>query len=488
MFPRRILPSKTARIGAAILTALILVAGGAGTALGSGMPETGQQMTWQPAAASQISAQSPIDALTPADALGVQVIATSQFLSGASTVRNAGARFVHMGIEWRQLAPTDITPASYDWSQFDLALSLANSLGYSVVVTLGGNPCWAAQYNRGPINRVPLSRWTEYVSAVVQRYRTGVTIWAIYNEPDVVSFTRDPSHPDCMGELQAAAFGDHPAEYVQTLQAAYQAIKTVDPDATVLLGGLAYDNFVSEGGPFNPDFLDQILTRGAAIYFDVMNFHYYPEYDWRWEGITGLPGLIGKASELRRILRNHGVDRPIVCTELGDSSGGIYAGDPRTEGTQSQAVIKYFTRAIAAGIRIGIWYNMNDYVGPGDPFRNHGLLYADLTAKPSLSAFHTLADNLAGQTFIRALASNEMGASNLEGYLFWDPSRGEELRILWSRDGTNQTITLPPGVTSVVDKYGSPVVFGATLAVNTEPRLITRNLTTRQAFLPLIAK
>ena len=489
MSPLRTLLSRTSPLGAIILTTFVVFAGGSSPALGSALAALAGTRPQPHPAGAPISATSAIDSLTPADALGVQVIATSHFLSGASTVKSAGAQFVHLGIEWRQLAPTDITPDAYNWSQFDSALSLADSLGYSVMVTLGANPSWAASFNRGPIDCVAMSRFEEYVDAVVQRYSAdpyNVKYWALYNEPDAVSFTRVTL--DCNNDYDATAFGDHPTEYVATLQAAFNTIKGIDPQAIVLLGGIAYDAFSDEGGYFNRDFLDQILTAGAASYFDVMNFHYYPEYDSRWEGLTGLPGLIGKTNTVREIMQNHSVSKPIVCSELGDSSGGISGGDTRTEETQSQAVIKHFTRAIAAGNKIGIWYNMNDYDSPGDPFRNHGLLYTDFTAKPSLSALQTLADNLSGQTYIRSLLSSEMGASNLEGYLFWDYGAGQELRILWSRDGTDQTITLPLGVTSVVDKYGTPVAYGATLAIDTEPRLITRDLTISQVFLPLIAR
>ncbi|TFH41002.1 MAG: hypothetical protein E4H01_15615, partial [Lysobacterales bacterium] len=440
-------------------------------------------------------AATVLDTLSPADMLGVQSIASSYFVSGGSTVKAAGANFVHFGLEWDDLAPTDIEPAAYDWTAYDAEMDLAASLGYEIMITLGHNPLWAASFRRGPVDCVPLSRFTDYVSAVVTRYSASpynVKYWALYNEPDVVGFTR--TWTDCSGDTWAYGFGDDdveynglngPEHYVAHLQAAYNTIKGIDSNAVVMNGGVAYDNFASEGGYFNEDFLDQIFTAGAGNYMDAMNFHFYPQHAPRWETLTGLPGIMGKTQAIRDIMTTHGLEKPFVCTELGESSG--YGGtDPRSEDTQAVAVVKQFTRAIAAGNLIGIWYNMNDY--PGDlAFGEHGLLdYPSFSAKLSLDAFETLATIWPGFEFMRVMDSTELGATDLEGYLFWDTSGGEALYILWSADGSGQTITLPPGVTSVVDKFNDPVTYGATLGIDEQPVLITSSLFS--LYLPLIMR
>ncbi len=436
-----------------------------------------------------ISTPSALDELTLAETLGVQSISQSHLAAGGSTVKAAGANIIHFGVEWLQLAPTDIDPAKYDWAIYDPSFDLADILGFEVMVTLGHNPMWAASFRRGPIDCIPMERFTDYVTAVVTRYSSppyNVKFWALYNEPDVISFTRAEGSPlDCSGDLEAPAFGDHPAEYVTTLAAAYNAIKAVNPDAVVLVGGIAYDNFDYEGGFYNEDFLDQILAEGAGNYFDAMNFHYYPEYDWRWEEHTGLPGLIGKTNTIRELMAIYGFNKPIVVSELGDSSG--YPHDPfnRTADTQAIAVIQLFTRAIAAGNKYAIWYNMNDFAN--DPiFGEHGLLdYPTYNSKPSLVAFETLATYLPGHNFIRMLSNTEMDAANLEGYLFLEISNDKHLYILWSRDGSVQTITLPNGVSSIVDKFGKPVDYDSTLALDDQPILITCD--PERSCLPLVS-
>lgn len=455
------------------------------------LTETTSPPSQSPTEKSQVAISTPsaFDELTPVEALGVQSINQSHLAAGGSIVKAAGANFIHFGLEWLQLAPTEIDPADYNWAIYDPSFDLANNLGFEVMVTLGHNPMWAASFRRGPIDCVPMARFTDYVTAVVTRYSASpynVKFWALYNEPDVVSFTRAEGSPhDCSGDLEAPAFGDHPAEYVTTLAAAYNAIKSVDPDAVVLVGGIAHDGFDYEGGFANEDFLEQILAEGAGDYFDAMNFHYYPEYDWRWEGRTGLPGLIGKTKMIKELMATYGIDKPIVVSELGDSSGYSYDPFNRTPDTQAIAVIQLFVQAIAAGNKYAIWYNMNDYANNSN-FGEHGLLdYPTYSSKPSLDAFKTLATYLSGHNFIRTLFRTEMGATNLEGYLFLDISNHKHLYILWSRDGSVQTITLPSGVSSVVDKFGDPVAPGSSLAIDDQPAFITCD--PKKSCLPLVS-
>lgn len=410
------------------------------------------------------------DHLKLVDVLGVQIISTEAFIKGGAQVQEAGARFVHLGIEWRWLSDNKkrITPDRYDWTSFDNALTKAATLGFQVIITLGGNPYWAADFNRGPINKVPIEEFIDYVTAVVTRYSQqpyNVEYWAFYNEPDIVSFDVGAEHRE--------AFGDHPQEYVNTLQVGYKTVKEINPNAKVLLGGVAYDWFTDKGGVFNPNFLDEIFTLGAANYFDYMNFHYYPDFDERWEKLTGKPGLTGKISEILRIMANHGVDRPVVCTELGDSSGGIFPGDDRTRDTQGRAVIQYFTRAIASGVVIGIWYNMNDCEGEGDGFRNHGLLNTRYQPKPSLTAFHNLRTHFNASSFLRSMEETEWGATSIEGYVFRNQYGWKDTAILWAADGNNQTITLPPNTMAVEDQYGQTMHFDETLRIGKDPVFVS---------------
>jgi len=128
-----------------------------------------------------------------------------------------------------------------------------------------------------PVNRA--NPWAAFVSNTVQRYKpggdlaqtqgwasdVGVRYWEIWNEPDLNQFWS--------GTVK---------EYYRLLEVAYQTIQAADPEATVILGGLAFfekTNWLS-------DLLAQTGGDPAKAYFDVMSFHYYwsiygTEY-WLW--------------------------------------------------------------------------------------------------------------------------------------------------------------------------------------------------------------
>ncbi|MGD8634779.1 MAG: cellulase family glycosylhydrolase, partial [Anaerolineales bacterium] len=132
-------------------------------------------------------AQLVLEENSPSETLGVQATSPGMFLNGGATLSTAGANFVRLLISWEGLAPTDIDPEDYDWTALDNAMDLAVSEGYEVVAELDHNPDWAASWERGPVNCVPLSRFTDFVDAVVTRYSAApynVKYWEVYNEPD----------------------------------------------------------------------------------------------------------------------------------------------------------------------------------------------------------------------------------------------------------------------------------------------------------------
>ena len=48
------------------------------------------------------------------------------------------------------------------------------------------------------------------------------------------------------------------------------------------MGGIAYDYFREDYGPFVREFLDNVLAAGGGQCMDYMVFHYYPPFEFRW--------------------------------------------------------------------------------------------------------------------------------------------------------------------------------------------------------------
>jgi hypothetical protein len=166
----------------------------------------------------------------------------------------ARAGIVRLDLSWRGVAasqrPTDPTnpgSASYDFSRIDPAVRDAEARGLIVLLLVNSAPAWAEGPN--PPDWSPLGTWkpspsdlADFMRAVASRYSGGfdpdgagpaprlpavqaVSIWA---EPNLeVNLT-----PQYDGKTAVS-----PTHYREMLNAAYSAVKAVDPRMLVVTGG-----------------------------------------------------------------------------------------------------------------------------------------------------------------------------------------------------------------------------------------------------------
>jgi hypothetical protein len=365
----------------------------------------------------------------------------------AQTLTDLGAGWGRITLSWSLIEPTKTTPEYYQWNaSFDQRLAGLASNGRTIILTLGDNPSWAATYRGGPIDLVDISELVEFMTAAVGRYSAppyNVKYWEIYNEPD--------NGNSIYGDSGFGYFGHTPDLYVDLLEAIYQPIKAVDPQAQILLGGLAYGNW-EPSGPFVQNFLDQVLRpeNDGARFFDIMNFHYYPSSDWESYGAD----IIGKATYLRQKLSNYGVDKPVICTETGTYSATAYGG---SDELQSRYVPQVFVRSIAADLISAVWFTLVDDSGPYS--RKHGLLDANLSPKPSYYAFQTLSRHLASAQYSRKLRLAETGSDEIEAYEFSKSQGLTRIVVAWTQDDAMHSLRLESTQLVMVDKFGAETVI-----------------------------
>ncbi|MGC8946857.1 MAG: hypothetical protein ACP5N6_11970 [Anaerolineae bacterium] len=369
--------------------------------------------------------------------------------AGLTHTHDARVWWVRWPMAWSAVEPTDTIPENYNFAYYDANILAAHRAGLHLIVTILSNPGWAATYANGPIDKVDIGEFAEFMGTVVERYDGDgwedapgspvVDYWEFYNEPDAGDRLR--------AEYGASYWGHFGAEYARMLCAVYPVIKAANPRAQVALGGLAYDAFEDQGGGFVREFLDDVLKAGGGECFDVMNFHYYPPFAPGWSAYG--PGLSGKANYLYAKLAQYGYQKPMICTEAGWHSNN-YAQFPSTPEIQSRYAVQLFAQSLASRLDVMIWWT---WIDPGAGYGDNGLLTRSLQRKPAFDAYRVAAYWLGRASYQRALTATELGSSAMEGYLLtW--ADGKPLYVLWSNDDQVREVGLPAVQVQVMDMYG----------------------------------
>ena len=216
---------------------------------------------------------------------------------------------------------------------------------------------------------------------MAKRFVGRVAAWEIWNEEDASLWW---------------ASGPDPAAYTALLKAAYPAIKSADPNATVVLGGLTGNDY---------EFLSQLYADGAKGFFDAVAVHtdticdVESPYEILRNGQTD--PRISRWSFLgyrtvHEVMLAHGDGSPIWMTELGWSTdtavcnSGAWAGQkPAGVSPQQQATFllqAYHCLAQDPYVQVGIWYGLQDIEPFGSPRSSYGLLDPSLQPKPAYAA------------------------------------------------------------------------------------------------------
>jgi hypothetical protein len=114
-------------------------------------------------------------------------------------IQGLGVHWIRTVIWWHSVAPNPNSsqpPAGfdesgqdgYDWSAYDREINEARARGINVLVTISGPvPKWASANHRSTTYKPSATRFQRFVTAVGNRYRSQVSLWSIWNEPN---------HPD----------------------------------------------------------------------------------------------------------------------------------------------------------------------------------------------------------------------------------------------------------------------------------------------------
>jgi hypothetical protein len=371
------------------------------------------------------------------------------------------------GVRWHDVEPEQGVRNWNTLHNLDATLAFLGEQNIPVILVVRGAPVFAQKvdgYYCGPIADDALPAYADFLKELVQRYSQypyNVKYWELGNEPDVdIGLTDVDSPYGCQGDASQPDYGG--GYYASMLKQAYPAIKSIDPEAEVLIGGLLLDC-----DPTNPPegktclparYLEGILSNGGGEYFDIVSYHGYPWYfngkavDETFDSWYERGGVIlGKLNYIREVLRKYNLEKPIFHTESSLLCPSWNPGecDPPTQkfyDTQAQFVPRLYLRNWANGIEGTIWYTFE-----GKGWREGGMLGSPENPKPALLAYQYMVEKFSDASYEGEIIDNPQ----IVIYRFAKEER--QIWSVWSSDWESYPYTLPEGVIEVTDIYGNPV-------------------------------
>lgn len=369
----------------------------------------------------------------------------------------SGAQMVRTSVTWDQVQPN---PDEYNWNYPDGAFHILTDNNMEPLVLIMDNAAWGASTKCGPVS--DLVAYEQFLRKLAARY-PNVKYWGLYNEPDN-GHGGPTSTGGCFGgeDIDGNGKPDY-ADFANQLQIAWRAIHAGNPDAKLVVGAVAFDNFDEatvpsdypgggKGGIFNAKFLDNVFAYMQANppppgekYFDLLSFNFYNLFAPYWEKHSEGKGVSAKADVLTKLMAKYGLSAPLLVSETGDDS--VTIGDE----AQSAFLTKTFVRGTGSNIEHMIWWTFQDFSDSAPPPSNtwkYGLIDQNASPKPAYGAFQTATKILGDAQFVQPL--NVQGG---EGYLF--NKGGAGVAVVWSASEAPVSISFAGKVLNVTDMYGA---------------------------------
>ena len=406
---------------------------------------------------------------------------------GPDRAANLGGKWLRLGVlSWRDAQPEETSTISFASSQFsalDQALQNATTARLTPMVVVMNSPRWATviETSCGAIRADRFAAFAEFMRQAVLKYKEppyNVHHWEIGNEPDVdPDLVQQDNGFGCWGDIDDLEFYGG-RQYGEMLKVVTPVIKSADPNATVLMGGLLLDRpNTTDPARGKPErFLRGVLAAGKADgnynYFDVVPYHAYPPYtnevkdysgpDPSWGGLGGF--ALGKPRFLKAIMAEYGVSKRLMLNEAAlqcpdnfndfpfcDRRSPEFAG-PRLQEAKANFIPQMMARTLSEGVEAILWYLLE---GPG--WREGGLLNPGTqTPGPAYIAYQNLIEQVAHATSAPESVGAEYGAG-FEAYRFRNGSKVVDL--VWSVDAQSRQLSIPEAqFLQAVDRDGKAIV------------------------------
>jgi len=125
-----------------------------------------------------------------------QLLNPAQRSGAIEQLKALGVKALRVELHWYDVAPDPNSshrpsfeaenPASYDWGQYDALITEAQRLKWKILLTITSPvPRWATADHRDLVTRPDDLAFEEFMIAVGRHYGSEVSLWAIWNEPNV---------------------------------------------------------------------------------------------------------------------------------------------------------------------------------------------------------------------------------------------------------------------------------------------------------------
>ncbi len=367
----------------------------------------------------------------------------------ASVADLMGAGYIRDEMRW-ELAETEkgIVEILPEWDYF-VNEAIARGLKPMIILAYG-NPL----YDEGgsPYSEEGLAAFAEYVTTVVSHFDGRVEAFEIWNEHNLIgSAFNITSRP--------------PEDYVKMLKVAYEAIKTVNPNTTVVAGSISGADIV---------WIEEILNFGAGSYMDVLSYHPYTQPRSPEHG-----GFAYAAPIITQILARYNVSVPLWVSEVGWPTSTDYTGVSEID--SANYLVRAYILGLATGIDKIFWYDLiNDGVDATEPEYNFGLVrnwndpQMPLAAKFNYLAYNTVSGMLADAEYVSFTGLSD----NVFAGIFSPIHSDTTMLVLWTLEGESELIL---NVTSSNNTVTD--IFSNSRQLENIDGSVTVNITTSPIFL-----
>lgn len=293
-----------------------------------------------------------------------------------SLLRDLGVRWVRDWFPWNAIEPKE---GEFHWASHDALVRDYREHGLRLVGTITRYYAPNNHWQGGPRFNIPgdMAKFKKSFAEIVRRYRDGVWGWEVWNEP---------------------AYFAEAAPYADTVRAAWEAAKAVDPKIKILAPSL-----VSTHDPARLEPWIRTVFGKAKDCVDVVTLHsYHRNLEW-----------YEPDNPLAKVLKEMGLGgrHPVWNSEWGMQSTSEWFTD-RSDKEILTTMTRSYLKCISAGQQKYFWFCAVPAVWDG-----YSVFYDRFVPRPNMIAQAWMAELLA-----RAVPAGHSVANDLEVHRYTTPS------------------------------------------------------------------